>query len=201
MLHLLAFLSLSPDYENCEQQDHDWYGIREFSQDRYPDAFRTSLRDYYPDGIVNSAGEKVTDLWEECTTRDMYGKPVHAEWVEVKDHAQQAYQMCRNNPVWRDYLKKIMQIQIDAGVQGVQLDECELPMTSIGSGGCFCRDCMSQFTQYLIQKRAEGTLSADWDGIDVEHFNYKEYLLEGGYPYPDGAPFFKDYWAGAEVFQ
>ena len=180
--------------EHAEQQDHDWYGIREFSQDRYPDAFRTSLRDYYPDGIVNSAGEKVTDLWEECTTRDMYGKPVHAEWVEVKDHAQQAYQMCRNNPVWRDYLKKIMQIQIDAGVQGVQLDECELPMTSIGSGGCFCRDCMSQFTQYLIQKRAEGTLSADWDGIDVEHFNYKEYLLEGGHPYPDGAPFFKDYW-------
>ena len=112
----------------------------------------------------------------------------------MKDHAQQAYQMCRNNPVWRDYLKKIMQIQIDAGVQGVQLDECELPMTSIGSGGCFCRDCMSQFTQYLTQKRAEGTLSADWDGIDVEHFNYKEYLLEGGHPYPDGAPFFKDYW-------
>ena len=65
-------------------EKHDWYGLREFSQDKYPNAFRTSLKDYYPDGIRNSLGEQVTDLWEECCTRDMYGVPVHARWVEVK---------------------------------------------------------------------------------------------------------------------
>ena len=85
--------------EHAEESDHDWYGLREFSQDKYPDAFRTSLKDYYPDGIINSAGVQVPDLWEECSTRDLYGRPIHAEWVEVKNHAQQAYQMCRNNPV------------------------------------------------------------------------------------------------------
>lgn len=180
--------------EHAEETEHDWYGLREFSRDTYPNAFRTSLKDYYPDGIVNSLGEKVTDLWEECSTRDLQGRPAHAEWVEVKNHEQQAYQMCRNNPVWRDYLKKIIKIQIDAGVQGIQLDECELPMTTIGSGGCFCKDCMREFTQYLVQKRREGTMSPEWDGIDVEKFNYKEYLLEGGYSFPDNAPFFKDYW-------
>ena len=185
---------------HAEQGDHDWYGLREFSQDKYPDAFPTSLKDYYPDGIINSAGEQVTDLREECTTRDLYGKPIHAEWVEVKGHAQQAYQMCRNNPVWRNYLKKIIELQIDAGVQGIQLDECELPMTAIGSGGCFCRDCMREFTEYLADRRARGKLSSEWNGIDVEHFNYRDYLLEHGCTFPEGAPFFRDYWE-FQVFQ
>ena len=179
---------------HAEVPGHEWYGLREFSQGKYPNAFRTKLEDYYPDGITNSLGEKVTDLWEECAARDRFGVPVHSEWVEVKGHEHQAYQMCRNNPVWRDYLKKIMMIQIDAGVQGIQLDECELPMSSIGSGGCFCKDCMREFTEYLVKKRDEGKLSSEWDGIDVDHFNYKEYLLEHDSPYPEGAPFFKEYW-------
>lgn len=42
----------------AEEGEHDWYGLREFSQDRYPDAFRTSLRDYYPDGMTNSRGDQ-----------------------------------------------------------------------------------------------------------------------------------------------
>ena len=175
-------------------EKHDWYGLREFSQDKYPAAFRTSLKDYYPDGIVNSLGEQVSDLFEECCTRDMHGVPIHAKWVEVKDHKQTAYQMCRNNPVWRDYLKKIIAIQIDAGVQGIQLDECELPMTSIGSGGCFCKDCMREFTEYLMDRRAAGKLSAEWDGIDLETFNYREYLLANNCTFPKDAPFFRDYW-------
>lgn len=174
--------------------EHETYGLREFSQDKYPGAFRTSLKDYYPNGIQNSLGEEVTDLWEECCTRDRFGTPIHAKWVEVKDHAQQAYQMCRNNPVWRDYLKKIIAIQIDAGVQGIQLDECELPMTSMGSGGCFCKDCMREFTEYLVERKKAGKLSAEWDKIDVEHFNYKDYLVKNNYPYPKDAPFYREYW-------
>lgn len=179
---------------HAEQGEHDWYGLREFSQDKYPNAFPTSLKDYYPDGIYNSLGEEVTDLWEECCTRDMHGVPIHAAWVEVKNHAQIGYQMCRNNPVWRDYLKKIIKIQIDAGVQGVQLDECELPMTSMGAGGCFCKDCMREFTEYLVEQKAKGKLSSEWDDIDVANFNYKEYLLERNSTYPEGAPFYKEYW-------
>lgn len=183
-----------------QEEGHEWYGLREFSQDRHPNAFRTRLADYYPHGIYNSSGEKVEDLWEECCARTLHGEPVHAKWVEVKRHDQQCYQMCRNNPVWRDYLKKIMTIQIDAGVQGIQLDECELPMTAIGSGGCFCKDCMRQFTQYLKKRREAGKLGPEWNDIDLDRFNYRDYLLEGGYDFPEGAPFFRDYWE-FQVFQ
>lgn len=179
----------------AEGKEHqDWYGLREFSEDKYPGAFPTSLKDYYPNGIYNSDGEPVTNLFEEVTARRMDGSPVHAQWVEVKGHQQVCHQTCRNNPVWRDYLKQIIKIMIDAGSPGIQLDEAELPITSIGSGGCFCKDCMKQFTQYLRERRAEGSLSAEWDGIDLERFNYKDYLLEHRLGFPKDAPFYREYW-------
>lgn len=177
-----------------EIKDHTWYGLREFGEDKYPDAFPTSLSDYYPDGIKNENGDTVTDLWEECAVRDMYGNPVHAQWVEVKGHEEQCYQMCRNNPVWREYLKKIIQLQLDAGASGIQLDECEVPMTAISSGGCFCNSCMRQFRQYLTEKRNEGTLGEEWNGIETETFDYGSWLREHGCTFPKDAPFYRDYW-------
>lgn len=180
--------------KRAEGDGHAWYGLREFSEDTYPDAFPTSLKDFYPDGIRDEEGNPVTDLWEECCIRDRFGAPVHAQWVEIKGHKETCYQMCRNNPVWRGYLKKIMELQIDAGVPGIQLDECELPMTAISSGGCFCRSCMKQFNAYLKERKAAGELGAEWEGIDLEHFHYGEYLKEKGCTYPEGAPFYRDYW-------
>ena len=177
-----------------ETEGHEWYGLREFSQNKWPDAFPTSLKDYYPDGIRDEDGNPVTDLWEACATRDMHGNPIHAQWVEVKNHKEACYQMCRNNPVWREYLKKIMMLQVDAGVPGIQLDECELPMTAISSGGCFCKSCMKLFGQHLKKRRAEGLLGPEWDGIDLESFHYGEYLREHGCTFPENAPFYRDYW-------
>ncbi len=177
-----------------EVQDSQWYGLREFSLDKWPDAFPTRLKDYYPDGIKDEDGEPVTDLWEKCCTRDRFGQPIHAQWVEIKDHKEQCYQMCRNNPVWRDYLKKIIEIQIDAQVPGIQLDECELPMTSINSGGCFCDSCMKQFRRYLSDKKRAGSLGSEWEGIDLSTFHYGRYLNNNNCTYPENAPFFRDYW-------
>lgn len=180
--------------KRAEAEGHEWYGLREFSQDKWPNAFPTSLKDYYPDGIRDEDGNLVTDLWEECATRDMYGNAIHAQWVEVKGHEESCYQMCRNNYVWREYLKKIMMIHVDAGVPGIQLDECELPMTAISSGGCFCKSCMKLFNQYLKERKAAGLLGKEWDGIDLDTFHYGEYLKAHNCTYPQGAPFYKDYW-------
>ncbi len=177
-----------------ESDEQAWYGLREFSSDKWPDAFPTKLADYYPDGIKDENGEPVSDLWEKCCTRDRFGNPIHAQWVEIRDHKEQCYQMCRNNPVWREYLKKIIEIQIDAGVPGIQLDECELPMTSINSGGCFCDSCMKQFSKWLIDKKKAGRLGSEWDDIDLESFHYGEYLKANNCTYPQNAPFFRDYW-------
>lgn len=180
-----------------DNKPHDWYGLREFTSDKHDEVFGKKFADYFPEGLYNSEGEAVTNLWEECCARDFNGTPCHAEWVEVKNHEHIAYSMCRNNPVWREYLKKIMEIQVDAGVAGIQLDECELPMTSIRYGGCFCKDCMKQFNAYLKELEGKGRLPEELKGVDLDKFNYGQYLKGKNVPYPgniDELPLFKYYW-------
>ncbi|MEN4098357.1 MAG: hypothetical protein ROW52_00415, partial [Anaerolineaceae bacterium] len=171
-----------------------WMGLREFSQNRYPRLW-PPIEQYFPNGLIDSDGNKVTDLIENCVSRDIHGIACHARWVECPDREHQCYLMDRNNPVWREYLKAIIRIQIDAGVDGIQLDEAELPITSFQYGGCFCKDCMKGFRQYLKHLPAERYPEA-LSGVDLESFHYGEWLLAQGFDFKDkrdGAPLFWEY--------
>jgi len=172
----------------------DFYGLNEFARGKYDGLFPTSLKDYYPNGIINSDGEVVLDLHEEAAARTYKGDPVHAQWVEVVGHSKTCYQTCRNNPVWRHYLKQIIKIQIDAGVAGIQLDEAELPITSLGAGGCFCKDCRKQFRDFLKDRRKQGLLDSRYDYIELDGFDYKDFINDGGYSFPKKAPLFREYY-------
>jgi hypothetical protein len=179
--------------EVASEAVNGWLGLREFSQNRYP-ALWPSFETYFPDGLLNSDGEKVTDLLEECCSRDIHGQPCHAHWVEAPDREHFCYTMDRNNPVWREYLKAVIRIQIDAGVDGVQLDEAELPITSMQYGGCFCKDCMKGFARYLSEhpELAKDEVPED----DLGGFHYGEWLLSRGYDFKDDqseAPLFLAY--------
>ncbi|HEX5556321.1 MAG TPA: hypothetical protein VFX13_01745 [Gaiellales bacterium] len=169
-----------------------WMGLREFSQNRYPKLWKP-VEHYFPDGLRNSLGEPVTDIIEECCSRDIHGNPCHCLWVEVPDREHACYAMDRNNPVWREYLKAVIRIQIDAGVHGVQLDEAELPITTMQYGGCFCRECMTQFREYL---KGLETAPPELAGVDLETFHYGEWLLGQGYDFQEGrerSPLFAHY--------
>jgi hypothetical protein len=171
-----------------------WLGLREFTQNTYPKIWKP-LEHYFPDGLVNSDGEKVTDILEECTSRDIYGVPCHSTWVEVPENEHYAYLMDRNNPVWREYLKAIIRIQIDAGVAGVELDEADLPIFSTGYGGCFCKDCMKLFRAYL-QELPAADLPKELEGTDLASFHYGSWLLERGYDFKanrETTPLYWDY--------
>lgn len=175
----------------------DWYGLREFSNGKHDKLFAKKFSDYFPEGLYNSDGEAVIDLWTECSAKDYNGVPVHADWVEVVEHQQICYQMCRNNPVWQTYLKKITEIMIDAGCAGIQLDECELPITAFRYGGCFCKDCTRQFRDYLKKEKAAGRLNGEIAQVDLETFDYGKYLSENNIPFPSNlqnVPFFELYY-------
>ena len=172
----------------------DWIGLREFSQNRYP-ALWQSFETYFPGGLVNSDGDRVTDLLEECCSRDIHGAPCHARWVECPDREHFCYTMDRNNPVWREYLKAVIRIQIDAGVDGVQLDEAELPLTSLQYGGCFCKDCMKGFTSYLQDLPADRR-PTELSEQELDGWHYGEWLLERGHDFKAGqqdTPLFWEY--------
>jgi hypothetical protein len=171
-----------------------WIGLREFSQNRYPNLW-PPFEKYFPNGLFDSEGDKVTDLIETCCSRDIYGEPCHARWVEAPDREHQCYMMDRNNPVWREYLKAIIRIQIDAGVDGIQLDEAELPITSFQYGGCFCKECMKGFRQYLKELPAE-QLPTDLRKTNLDVFHYGEWLLSQGYDFKtdrEEVPLFWEY--------
>ena len=171
-----------------------WLGLREFSQNRYPKLWPPFER-YFPGGLTNSDGEPVTDLLEEGCSRDIHGEPCHARWVECPDREHYCYAMDRNNPVWREYLKAVIRIQIDAGVAGVQLDEAELPITTLQYGGCFCKDCMKGFRAYLRDLPADQR-PTDLAGEDLDRFHYGTWLLARGHDFKtnrEGTPLFWDY--------
>jgi hypothetical protein len=172
-----------------------WLGLREFSSNRYPKLWKP-VEHYFPDGLVNSLGEPVTDLIEECVARDIHQRPCHARWVECPDRDHQCFYMDRNNPVWREYLKAVIRIQIDAGVDGIQLDEAELPMGAFQYGACFCKDCMRLFREHLQEQPAEER-SPLLDGVDLETFHYGDWLLAQGYDFTTdraSTPLFGDYY-------
>jgi hypothetical protein len=163
-----------------------WLGLGEFTRDEGPDQWKP-FRHYFPEGLVNSRGQQVTDLFEECASRGIDGSAYHAHWVEAPDRAHRAHLMDRNNPVWREYLKAIVRIQIDAGVAGVQLDESGSPLEALRYGGCFCADCTMQFRRYLEDRSVEVEADA-FDAVgDLSTFDYGEWLRAQGYG-PGAAP-------------
>jgi hypothetical protein len=171
-----------------------WLGLREFNQNRYPKLW-PAFEKYFPNGLTNGLGEAITDLPEQCCSRDIHGNALHARWVECPDRPHQCYLMDRNNPAWREYLKAVIRIQIDAGVDGVQLDEAELPLTSLQYGGCFCKDCMAQFREYLQALPADQT-PEPLRGVDLTAFHYGAWLLAQGYDFltnREDSPLYWDY--------
>ena len=174
----------------------DWMGLREFSSDRYPKLW-PPFSSYFPDGLRNSEGELVTDLIEECVARDIHQQPCHARWVECPDRDHQCFYMDRNNPVWREYLKAVIRIQVDAGVGGIQLDEAELPMGAFQYGACFCKDCMKGFRDHLT---GLPEVPPELAGEELSTFHYGDWLLARGYDFQgnrEATPLFGDYY----VFQ
>jgi hypothetical protein len=174
----------------------DWLGLREFSGNRYPNLW-PAFEHYFPDGLRDSDGNPVDDLIECCVARDIHGNACHARWVECPDRDHQCYYMDRNNPVWREYLKAVIRIQIDAGVDGIQLDEAELPLGALQYGACFCRDCMKGFRAHLQQLPPQRR-PAELADTDLSGFHYGDWLLARGYDFVtnrEQSPLFGEYYA------
>jgi hypothetical protein len=173
-----------------------WLGIREFWQDRYPRLWPSRSK-WFPEPVLNADGEEVTDILEECAQRDIHGRPCHALWIECPDREHWNWMMDRNNPVWRQYLKAVVRLQIDAGCHGIHFDEAEVPITSLQYGGCFCRTCMRGFTEHL-RALPPGELPEELRGQDLSGFHYGAWLLERGHDFSSpqaGTPLFDQYMA------
>jgi hypothetical protein len=153
-----------------------WLGLREFTQNRYPKLW-APFEKYFPDGLTNSRGQRVTDLFEECASRDIHGRPHHADWLEVPAREHVCHFMDINNPVWREYLKAIVRIHVDAGVDGIQFDEPDSPLAALNYGGSFSYDNVVGFRHHL--QTVDPSRLPESVG-DLDSFDYGTWLLSRG---------------------
>lgn len=152
-----------------------WVGIRELSTDRYPKIF-PSIRKFFPNGLRDSDGNLIEDFLEAFKVKTLDGRDVKSSWLMVPGHEHVCYTPCGNNPAYMEYLYKEIEMMIDGGAAGILVDEYDTQLHAVNNGGCFCKDCMRGFREWL-----KTYCAAECSELDLDTFDYGEYLRERGY--------------------
>lgn len=154
-----------------------FWGLQEFYSEKYPKLFK-GWRNYFDDFFYNKKGKKIKNFLEETTCRNIHNKISHCFWTqEVKKYYDlEVYLMCKNSPYWMMYLKKLVEVHIDAGVSGILFDETASPYEG-GILAGFCKHCTKKFSDYLVEKY----------GKRYRNFNYRKFLRKKLYGF--GAQF------------
>jgi len=152
-----------------------WLGMRELSTDRYPKLF-PSIKKFFPKGLRDSDGKPVKDFLKGFMAVTLDGKPIFSRWLMAPGHDHYCYSPCGNKPAYREYLRKAIEIMIDAGAPIVHIDEFDAQLLAAMSGGCFCKDCLRLFREHLKQNP-----TPEAEGLDLDRFNYRTFLKEKGY--------------------
>lgn len=141
-----------------------FWGLEEFYNNKYPKLFK-GYKCYFKEDKKNNS------FLKETTCRTINNELSKAYWTQEveKYYDMQTYLMCKNSPHWKNYLKKIIEIQIDTGVSGILFDETASPYET-GILGGFCKYCMSSFRDFLIKKY----------GDKYKKFDYRKFLKKRG---------------------
>ena len=152
-----------------------WIGMRELSTNRYPKIF-PPIEKFFPDGLRDSDGNLIGDFLEAFKVRTLDGNDVRSTWLMVPGHEHVCYTPCGNNPAYMQYLYKEIELMIDANAPGILVDEYDTQLHAVNNGGCFCKDCMKSFRQWLKDHPCP-----EAEGLDLDTFDYGEYLHGLGY--------------------
>jgi hypothetical protein len=146
------------------------WGLREFYQDRYPriyPGFGKYLSPERLDLLKISGAEK--DFLAATACRDINDDLSICYWVTSsglpRDFNYTNYFMCKNSPLWREHLKTIIEMQIDAGFDGIQFDEPALAMEPGGTRAGFCPHCQERFRAYMVEHYGDKFRDLDYPGL------------------------------------
>lgn len=157
-------------------QNHKYVGMSELSQNKYPKLF-DPIEKYFPDGLYNHFGEKVGDFLEEFKATSLEGRNILSYWLMAPGHDHKCYSPCCNKDSFLTYMKRNVEMMIDAGAGGLHIDEYDTQKHVTSNAGCFCRECMAKFRTYLKEHK----VALPQDAGDIDNFDYREYLLKKGY--------------------
>lgn len=124
-----------------------------------------------PDGTTRRRGRIV----------DLEGKPVTAPWMRGSG---ERWWGCVNSPEYRESYLAYAKRCIDAGCDGLQMDDPLTNLHAVQWGACFCPHCMEGFRRFLEEHKEE--LDIQGLGIaDLSSFDYRDYLRQRGAPVGD----------------
>ena len=157
-------------------KNRKYVGMSELSTNKYPKIF-DPIEKYFPEGLMDFEGNKVGDFLEEFRSVSLEGRKILSFWLMAPDHDHKCYAPCSNKDSYVAYMKRNIEMMIDAGAGGLHIDEYDTQKHLLSNAGCFCRECMEKFRRYL--RRNKVTLPVDVEELD--DFDYRSYLLSKGY--------------------
>ncbi|MCS7239073.1 MAG: nucleoside hydrolase, partial [Thermoguttaceae bacterium] len=132
-----------------------------------------------PDGNTRRRGRIV----------DLNGNPVTAPWMRSSG---ERWWGCVNSPEYRASYLGYAKRCIDAGCDGLQMDDPLTNLHAVQWGACFCEHCMVGFRQFLLSQQEQLNL-AELGISDLTSFDYRQYLREQKAPVGDA---FRQYHGG-----
>lgn len=117
----------------------------------------------------------------DAACRNFKGEPFIVPWLwDHKYKGEGSYWWCTNSPLYRQYLEQRLKQVIDAGADGLHIDDYRG-----ASGGvtwlssCFCKYCLKGFREYVRENVEKAELEKL--GIkDINTFDYRKFLMERG---------------------
>lgn len=114
----------------------------------------------------------------EAICLNINGDKIQLEWYPISP-SEPFYWGCTNNPTWQDYLKEVIHRAIDAGADGIHIDEIYGTEHAIWrSRGCFCITCMDGFRAFMRSRYSNEELLIRFGIANVDSFNYRQYLID-----------------------
>jgi hypothetical protein len=146
------------------------WGLNEFYQDRYPKIYKSCQLYLLPERRAKMEQALASQHFlDQAACRDLHGDKSLCYWVTSsgleRDLKYTNYFMCKNRPVWMEHLKTIVEMQIDAGFDGIQFDEPALAMEPGGTRAGFCPHCQDRFRKYMVEHHGEKFRNFDYAGL------------------------------------
>ena len=122
---------------------------------------------------------------QQACIRDITGEPILTPWLQ--DHTFRGVRMywnCTNNPRSRAFYDACIRAAMEAGYDGIAIEEPRGSAVAVHAGGCFCDHCVNGFRVYLEAKYTAAELAGR--GIPSSAgFDYRT-IGAGGRAYPRG---------------
>ncbi len=94
--------------------------------------------------------ERFPETYDEGLCRDVFGQPVKVPWLTDHQHKGIPFWWCcTHQPQFRQYLRERVVETVEAGADGVHMDDHMGTSGGLWLGICFCDRCVHGFQTYL----------------------------------------------------